>query len=37
MGAYIKAISYYLPHKVLDNIQIEREFPEWTVEKIDKR
>lgn len=37
MGAYIKAISYYLPHKVLDNIQIEREFPEWTVEKIDKK
>jgi 3-oxoacyl-[acyl-carrier-protein] synthase-3 len=31
---YIKAISYYLPEKVLDNEVLIAEFPEWTVEKI---
>jgi 3-oxoacyl-[acyl-carrier-protein] synthase-3 len=34
MKAYIKAISYYLPENILDNEQLIREFPEWTVEKI---
>jgi len=34
MKAYIKAISYYLPKKVLTNEQLSLEFPEWTVEKI---
>lgn len=37
MKAYIKAISYYLPEKILDNHQIAEEFPEWSVEKIDKK
>ena len=32
--AFIKAISYYLPSKVVTNQQIIDEFPEWTVEKI---
>ena len=34
MKAYIKAISYYLPEKVVTNEQLVEEFPEWTVEKI---
>jgi 3-oxoacyl-[acyl-carrier-protein] synthase-3 len=35
--AYIKAIAYHLPEKILTNRQIAEEFPEWTVEKIDKK
>jgi 3-oxoacyl-[acyl-carrier-protein] synthase-3 len=34
MEAYIKAISYYLPEKILSNEDLIREFSEWTVEKI---
>lgn len=34
MDVFIKAISYYLPDKVLTNEQLAEEFPEWTVEKI---
>ena len=34
MGAYIKAISYYLPEKVLTNEELVKEFPEWDVEKV---
>lgn len=34
MEAYIKAISYYLPEKVVTNEDLVKEFPEWTVEKI---
>ena len=34
MKSFIKAISYYLPEKVLTNEQLSQEFPEWTVEKI---
>ncbi len=37
MRTFIKAIAYYLPERVLDNQQIANEFPEWTVEKIDKK
>lgn len=37
MKAYIKAISYNLPEKILDNEQIAQEFPEWTVEKINNK
>lgn len=32
--AYIKAISYYLPEKVITNEELVREFPEWSVEKV---
>lgn len=32
--AYIKAISYYLPEKVVTNEELIAEFPEWTVDKI---
>lgn len=34
MEAFIKAISYYLPEKVVTNEELVKEFPEWTVEKI---
>lgn len=37
MEAFIKAIAYNLPEKVLTNEMIAQEFPEWTVEKIDKK
>lgn len=32
--AYIKAIDYYLPEKVLTNEEIARRFPEWSAEKV---
>ena len=32
--AFIKAISYYLPEKVLANEELVKEFPEWSVEKV---
>lgn len=32
--AYIKAISYYLPEKIVTNEELVADFPEWTVEKI---
>lgn len=34
MMAYIKAISYYLPEKIVTNEELVANFPEWTVEKI---
>lgn len=34
MKAFVKAISYYLPSKVLTNSDLVKEFPEWTVEKV---
>lgn len=34
MEAYIKAISYYLPERIVTNEQLVEEFPEWTVEKV---
>lgn len=34
MKAYIKAISYYLPKKVLTNDELVELFPEWNVDKI---
>ena len=37
MKAYIKAIEYNLPEKVLTNAEIAETFPEWTVEKIEKK
>ncbi|MCQ2183060.1 MAG: ketoacyl-ACP synthase III [Bacteroidales bacterium] len=32
--AFIKAISYYLPERVLTNEDLVREFPEWSVDKV---
>jgi 3-oxoacyl-[acyl-carrier-protein] synthase-3 len=34
MKAFIKAIDYYLPKKVLTNEDLANEFPEWDAEKI---
>ena len=34
MQAFIKAISYYLPHKIVTNEDLVAEFPEWTIDKI---
>jgi 3-oxoacyl-[acyl-carrier-protein] synthase-3 len=34
MKAKIKAISYYLPEKVLTNAELVKAFPEWSVEKV---
>lgn len=34
MTAFIKAISYYLPEKVLTNEELVKEFPEWSVDKV---
>lgn len=31
---YIKALSYYLPEKVLTNEDLVRDFPEWSAEKV---
>lgn len=35
--AFIKAISYYLPEKIVSNEEIVADFPEWTVEKIAEK
>lgn len=32
--AFIKAISYYLPERVVTNEELLKEFPEWSVEKV---
>lgn len=37
MKAYIKALAYNLPEKILGNEQVAAMFPEWTVEKIEKK
>ena len=35
--AYIKAISYYLPEKILTNEELVKEFPEWSVDKVAQK
>ena len=35
--AFIKAISYYLPEEVLSNEDLVRLFPEWSVDKVEKK
>lgn len=37
MNAYIKAISYYLPKKVVSNEELLQEFPEWSVDKVSSK
>ena len=34
MKTYIKAISYYLPERIVTNEDLVKEFPEWTAEKV---
>ena len=35
--AYIKAISYYLPKRVITNEELVKEFPEWSVDKVAQK
>jgi hypothetical protein len=35
--AFIKAISYYLPERVVTNEELVREFPEWSVDKVAQK
>lgn len=37
MDAFIKAITYYLPEKVVTNEQLVEAFPQWSVEKVAKK
>ena len=37
MKAFIKAISYYLPEKIVTNEELVKEFPEWSVEKVAQK
>lgn len=34
MKAYIKAIDYYLPQRIVTNEELAQDFPEWSVDKI---
>ena len=34
MGAWIRAISYYLPEETLTNETLAEAFPEWDVDKV---
>lgn len=34
MKSFIKAISYYLPERIVTNEELVADFPEWTVDKI---
>ena len=35
--AFIRALSYYLPEKVVTNEELLKEFPEWSVEKVAQK
>lgn len=37
MKAKLKAISYYLPERILSNEEINESFPEWSVDKISSK
>src|SRR5574344_665083 len=37
MNTFIKAISYYLPEKILTNEDLVRDYPEWDGEKVAKK
>lgn len=37
MDVFIKGISYFLPEKIMTNEELVKDFPEWTVEKINKK
>jgi 3-oxoacyl-[acyl-carrier-protein] synthase III len=37
MYATVKAIEYYLPENQLTNEELEKEFPEWTIAKIESK
>ena len=35
--SYIRAISYYLPEKEVTNVELLKEFPEWSVDKVAQK
>ena len=35
--AFIKAISYYLPKRIVTNEELVKEFPEWSVDKVAQK
>lgn len=37
ISANIKAISYYLPEEILDNIKLNSKFPDWSADKISAK
>jgi 3-oxoacyl-[acyl-carrier-protein] synthase-3 len=37
MPAFLKATSFHLPEKILNNDQLNSEFPEWSAEKISQK
>ena len=37
MKTFIKAISYYLPERVVTNEELVKEFPEWSVDKVAQK
>lgn len=37
MKVFIKAISYYLPERVMNNEELVKEFPEWSVDKVAQK
>lgn len=37
MRAFIKDIAYCLPEKVVTNVELEKAFPEWSVDKITNK
>jgi 3-oxoacyl-[acyl-carrier-protein] synthase-3 len=37
MGSRIRKIEYFLPNSVLDNKQLEKEYSDWSAEKIEKK
>jgi 3-oxoacyl-[acyl-carrier-protein] synthase-3 len=37
MGVFIKHIEYYLPKKVISNLDLAKDNPEWDIEKIEKK
>lgn len=37
MGAFIKCVEYYLPERILNNEELVRDFPEWSVDKVSSK
>ena len=37
MGVIIKKIEYYLPEKVITNLDLARNNPEWNIEKVEEK
>jgi 3-oxoacyl-[acyl-carrier-protein] synthase III len=35
MSAYIRALEYYLPEKILTNVELSQQFPQWSVADIE--